>query len=407
MRSEPLVESVGHVVTLTESEAAGLRRAGRELASRSGWWGERDEQRERTVIRCEHQAGSKYRVTVADAVGVVAIGDLQLIVQPKIPTAHFLHLLSAAGAAPRLASQRAAVDSGESFWELVATWYVDALERLIQSGLMRDYRPESDELNLVRGRVIPADTARALYSGRVEITCSYEEFDTDTSLNRVLLSAARVVTASPLLNGDLRARARRSALRMDGVGDVRPGDLEAGVERRTGRYTDALSLARTILRDQARTLSPGTETAWTFLIPTPKLVEAGLRVLLAAELGDHWELEPRRFYVGPGTTLNPDIVINNGEAVLDVKYKLSEADWRRSDLYEIVTFAEGLGATRSAIIDFATDNSVAPRLQIGSISAINMTWDARAGSEPAAAVQELAAQLGAWLEKTEARMEAA
>jgi hypothetical protein len=33
-------------------------------------------------------------------------------------------------------------------------------------------------------------------------------------------------------------------------------------------------------------------------------------------------------------TLNPDIVVDDGSAIADVKYKLAGEDWNRSDLYQ-------------------------------------------------------------------------
>jgi hypothetical protein len=37
------------------------------------------------VIRCDRIARGRYRVTVREAVGIVALPSLQLVVEPKIP----------------------------------------------------------------------------------------------------------------------------------------------------------------------------------------------------------------------------------------------------------------------------------------------------------------------------------
>lgn len=80
-----------------------------------------------------------WRVRVRDAVGLVAVGDLQLVVQPKIPRSHLLYLLAEAEAIPRLDEQRGALAAGLSLWELIALWFLDAAEHVLRLDLIRDY----------------------------------------------------------------------------------------------------------------------------------------------------------------------------------------------------------------------------------------------------------------------------
>lgn len=97
MLSIELTESESATIALSDEQAAALQRAGKRLASDKQWWGAgtEDEEgvRKRSVIECE-PAGSAWRVRVRDAVGLVAVEDLQLVVQPKIPRSHLLYLLA-------------------------------------------------------------------------------------------------------------------------------------------------------------------------------------------------------------------------------------------------------------------------------------------------------------------------
>ena len=90
MRNETLTESRARLLSLSDAEAQGLRQLGQQLASKTTWWGaDRDgasftDPNERTVIRCVEATAGTYEVAVANAVGLIAVGELQIYVQPKI-----------------------------------------------------------------------------------------------------------------------------------------------------------------------------------------------------------------------------------------------------------------------------------------------------------------------------------
>jgi 5-methylcytosine-specific restriction enzyme subunit McrC len=166
-------------------------------------------------------------VRVLDAVGIIATSTLELEVKPKIPQDHLLYLLSRAQLAPNFLRDRAHLRRDRSLTEVLAQWFVSALERLLQEGLARDYRPVRDEISYVRGRIVPLASASLYYRGQLSVVADFEEFDFDTPLNRTLREAARVVLSTPIFDSELRRRASRAIARMDGVGQLRPDDLRA------------------------------------------------------------------------------------------------------------------------------------------------------------------------------------
>lgn len=249
MRTETITESQESLITATPEEAAALEAAGRRLASHSVWWGDSDlaagdGETSRSLIRCRPTLGNKVALTVSGAVGVVAVGGLQVIVRPKIPMPHFVYLLGRSEALPRLDSSKgfAAVDA--SFWELIARWYLDQLQLVVRRDLIHDYREEHAELAIGRGRIVPLPSARNFYQGKLRLSCIFENFDADNSLNRILKAAARTVAGSRSLPLDLRQRATWLLRPFDQVGDLHLGDLSVALERRSGWYSDALGLAR-------------------------------------------------------------------------------------------------------------------------------------------------------------------
>ena len=53
---------------------------------------------------------------------------------------HLLYLLSRAQLAPNFLRDRAHLRRDRSLTEVLAQWFISALERLLQEGLARDYR---------------------------------------------------------------------------------------------------------------------------------------------------------------------------------------------------------------------------------------------------------------------------
>ncbi len=399
MRTETIIESRDAVLSLEPREADALNRLGERLASRTGWWGDDGEEaRVRSVIRARPLSDGRWTVRVSDAVGLVAIDSLQLLVQPKIPVAHLLYLLSRSGEFPRLEEQAGSIAAADSLWELVAEWFVAAFERLLRRDLVRDYEEMTDDLRAARGRIEPERTTALYYMGRTELGCRFEEFAFDTPLNRILLAATRLIVMSPLLRRELRRRARHLEDHLADVSDLRAGDLFASTDRRSGHYRDAIALARSLLRSTGRSLAVGDAAAWTFLIRTPEMVEAGIRAVIAERLGPHAVRKGRLRLVGSHLPFNPDLVFDAHHAVGDVKYKLADGAWVRSDLYQVVAFAAAYRVTEALLVRFRTTNiAPSPDVRVGDIRVHEATWLASDDELPVAAAAALAGHVSEWL----------
>lgn len=361
-----VVESRTTPLPLTVTQAAVLRDLGRRLAR-----GVSDEG-EASLVECTTVDGSTWNVRVANAVGVVALPGAQVVVHPKIPLPHLLALLSRAGSLPRVDRSPSSLALAPHLWELVARWYVDALSSLLRSGLASSYHEHRAELATVRGRLVPGSTTMRLLQGRVSLDCEYDEFSVDTPLNRLLLAAARHVGQSALLSADVRRVARRSAAQMEGVGQLRRNDLHAEPERATGRYRVAVDFAKSVLAGVGVDLAAGGARGTVFLLPTPLAVEAGLRSIVQDALAGLMDVRAgRRALPGTSLTLNPDLQFG-AMAVGDVKYKVWEGEWLRSDLYQLVAFATGFGVEHVLHLGFGAE-APAP-LQVGGVRVHAVQW---------------------------------
>ena len=398
MRVETLVESRTQIVAMSHEEAEELRAVGRRLASNATWWGSEAGPVDRSVLHCSPHAPGQWSVRVNEAVGIVATRSLQLVVEPKIPTPHLLYLFAASGRFPRLDTQRVQASVSESLWELVAAWFVAAMETVLRRGLMRDYHDTTEPTRFIRGRLDVPDAARTYYTGRTSFLCHFEEFGFDTPLNRVLKAACRVVLTNQLLDGNIRRRATRIANRLDEVADLRANDLRATTDRKTSHYRDAHLLAQHVIRSSGRYLSHGDATSWAFLIRTPEMVEDGLLKVLSDRCQE-WDIYKRGIQLGASAmTLNPDIVVEGGLAVADVKYKLTTGEWNRADLYQAVAFATGYRTPFAAIVDFRVPDAPAlPTVPVGDTTVVELSWPADPSLTPDEAAASLARLFSTWL----------
>lgn len=195
---------------------------------------------------------------------------------------------------------------------------------------------------------------------------------------------------------------------MEGAGDLLPTDLHASFDRRTRSYREPFALARLVIAGQGASLSTGTEAAWSFLLRTPEWVEAGLRALLRERLGEERvPMRRKRAIVGSGLTVTPDLVLRGAGQVYvgDIKYKLAAQDWRRSDLYQIVFFAEAFHARAGLLLGFSGPSHQAkPAVRIGDQIVTEVLWSTLAAT-PEEAATEFVGRVEAWmaaLEETQA-----
>ncbi|WP_165593322.1 McrC family protein [Mycobacterium lehmannii] len=259
-----------------------------------------------------------------DAIGVIGLGDVQLVVQPKIPLAHLVYLLENAKQVPRGSTERARLEKQDSFADLIMRWFITAVEKLLRLGLDRDYERMVGNLTFARGRLHALATSRSILAGRPLMRCEFDTFSEDTSLNRLVRAAVLQTLSRSALPIDLRRRARAVSQRLSGAGPLRAQDRVVEPDARTGHYRDAHMLASMILSGSSLSLHGGEAPVWTFLYRTPEPVEEGVRGVLQRRLSPMIEVtkKGKKLAGSKGRLLRPDLVFGDDVAVGDVKYQV-------------------------------------------------------------------------------------
>src|SRR4029079_4215071 len=132
--------------------------------------------------------------------------------------------------------------------------------------------------------------------------------------------------------------------------------------------------------------------------PTPIAVEEGLRKILQVELGAKWRIEKKGIQLrGSALTFNPDLVIEDGLVVGDVKYKLLGGEWRRSDLYQVIAFATAYRTRYGCLVGFRPPGTAQlDPLSVGDIHIEELAWEADPTLTAAQARQRFVAQVDQW-----------
>jgi 5-methylcytosine-specific restriction endonuclease McrBC regulatory subunit McrC len=291
------------------------------------------------------------------------------------------------------------VDAGSGLIEVLARWCLDAAEHLVRAGLRKEYKSAIDEVEAIRGRVLECATLVAVLRGRLVSLCEFEDLSDDSPMNRVVRAACERLARLEVLSDVTRGRARRVAYRMDGVGPLEFADLRVRPDRASRAYARVLPLAFLVLAGCGISASVGQHVGSAFLVRTPELIEDGLRAIVRDALPGV-DVAKRRLLLGDsGLSVNPDLLLGNGVAVGDVKYKFLGADWNRSDLNQVVTFATAFHCSHALVIGFARDATASrPRtVPVGPVRAASLAWVASPELDPVESCRQLEVQIRSWM----------
>lgn len=399
LREVKCVESQPAIIELADDGAALLAGLGRQLASYKAWWGESVDHEDRTVISVNRISAQRCRVTFRDVIGVVRLPGCQIQVEPKIPANHFFYIAQRSELAPRLASADVKVDGGTAFVEVLARWFLDAVEQLLRLGLRKDYKTVVEELQEVRGHLFSCETLMESLRGRAVAICEFDDLSDDAPLNRIVLGACQRLARIDAISKTTRSRARKAAYRMDGVGPIQPTDLRVRVDRVSSSYARVVPLALLVLSGCGISSTVGQHVGAAFLVRTPELIEDGLRAVVTESVPDV-AVTKRRLQLGDsGISMNPDLVFGDDIAVGDVKYRFLKTDWNRPDLNQVVAFATALRCSRCVVLGFVREESASlPKsVPVGPVLAASLGWVASIAIDPADSAHRLQKDVVAWL----------
>jgi 5-methylcytosine-specific restriction enzyme subunit McrC len=162
-------------------------------------------------LRHNRKAGCM-ELTAGSWVGVLNLPDIQVSVYPKIdptpdgsakslaaPKADLLAMLLGAGYSDLDPKEVPRLDQNDAFVDHLAVLYNQKLLREITRGLPHNYIERREMLGTLRGRIDFERQMVATARGLPTLACTYDSFEVDTRLNRVLKAGLRA--ARSLVHG--------------------------------------------------------------------------------------------------------------------------------------------------------------------------------------------------------------
>ena len=133
----------------------------------------------------------EYNLRPTSIVGAVEIGDLSVLIQPKIGILKLLSMACYAMGAYKSQDQRLFdFKEEETLPDTLALALSAAARRAFSRGLLHDYLTREEALYTVRGRIRFDDQIRRRFGIPMPIEVRYEEFTDDILANRLVKAAA-------------------------------------------------------------------------------------------------------------------------------------------------------------------------------------------------------------------------
>ena len=304
-----------------------------------------------------------YHLTPSSTVGAVEIGDLSVLIRPKIGIPQLLSLACYAMGVFKSQEERL-FDFNEEVEtppDTLALALAAAARRAFSRGLLHGYRTEEEALHTVRGRIRFADQIRQRYGIPLPIEVRYDEFTDDITENQLVKAAAIRLGGMRLRSQQARRNLGWIAAMLENVSSVEsfPKDVpDVRFDRINEHYRGVVGLSRLILRHSAFESERGVVHATGFLMDMNTLFQEFLTVALRETLG----LTERVFReknidtldVDGKVKLRPDLTWWHGrdcQFVGDAKYKgIENESVPNADLYQLLAYVTALNLPGGLLI---------------------------------------------------------
>ena len=304
-----------------------------------------------------------YHLTPSSTVGAVEIGDLSVLIRPKIGIPKLLSLACYAMGVFKSQEERLFdfKEEAETPPDTLALALAAAARRAFSRGLLHGYRTEEEALHTVRGRIRFADQIRQRFGIPLPIEVRYDEFTDDITENQLVKAAAIRLGGMRLRSQQARRNLGWIAAMLENVSSVEsfPKEVpDVRFDRINEHYRGVVGLSRLILRHSAFESERGVVHATGFLMDMNTLFQEFLTVALRETLG----LTERVFReknidtldVDGKVKLRPDLTWWHGrdcQFVGDAKYKgIENESVPNADLYQLLAYVTALNLPGGLLI---------------------------------------------------------
>lgn len=302
-------------------------------------------------------AEGTYSLATGPTVGAVEIGDLSVLIEPKIGIPQLLSLACYAMRVFRSREQKFFdFEESEALPDTLAIALASAAREAFVQGLLHGYREEEEALQTIRGRIMLEEQMRRRFGIGLPVEVRYDEFTDDILANQLVKGAVSRLARMRLRSMKARQGLSWVAAMLDQVSLVEfgPNDIpEVRFDRLNEHYRGVVGLARLVLRHSAFEAGRGDIRASGFLMNMNDLFQEFVTVALRETLGvseqtlrSDRDISRITLDRDGAVRLEPDLSWWDGMIctfVGDAKYKnLTNNRVPVDDLYQLLAYATAL-----------------------------------------------------------------
>ena len=312
------------------------------------------------VIVSRSPGSALWNVAAGRKVGAAKVGELQVIVRPKIPTDRLVFLMGYTRRPSFWRSAPVLLDAESSLPEALAESFTHRARKALEQGLLHGYIEVAEALPLVRGRIRVGDQLARRPGTLLPLEVSYDDLSVDIAENQILLAATLRLLCIPSLRPDLRHGLQRLRLQLADVTPVKRGQMTPlwHPSRLNARYQPALALAELILAGDSFEQRVGDLQINGFVFDMWKVYEDFVCVALREAMrayGGRSSLQ-RQLHLDEANqvTMKPDFYWANDHGrriVADAKYKAERPQgFPNADLYQLLAYCTVLGIDEGHLV---------------------------------------------------------
>jgi 5-methylcytosine-specific restriction enzyme subunit McrC len=298
-------------------------------------------------------------------VGIIQIDDLTIEIYPKVDRNDedgpwkkvLIQMLIACRKIKASTYGEANVNKQNlNLLELYFSIYLSELSGLFKQGLIKQYRKESSNISSLKGKLLFEKNINHNIVHQERFYNEHQVYDKDHTLHQILNAALCIVEEFTRATY-LHDTCKRIQLDFPEVSEIKISKkLLDGfrLSRKAKPYSKAFDIARLILLNYSPDISSGREKMLAILFDMNKLWEEYVVVKLSEVIPDNYSIiaQDSKAFWGYNS-LQPDIVINNGEEtfILDTKWKRpGNSSASSQDLRQMYTYNRFWNASKAILL---------------------------------------------------------
>lgn len=254
--------------------------------------------------------------------------------------------------------------------EIFISMFLDEVDKLIKRGLKSDYIQKEENLKFLKGKLKLKEHLKKNYIHKERFFVSYDEFITDRIENRLIKTTLKFLYKKSRLNKN-QQKIREFLFVFDGIkvsNNIKNDFSKIKLNRQMKAYENLLLWAKIFLLGDSFTPYKGDTISFALLFDMNLLFENYVYHQLKKKI-KNIKAQDKTHHLAylNGTDkkfqLKPDIVVNDGEIIIDTKWKILSKDKihngiNQADMYQLYAYGTKYKNCKRLFLIYPKDNEI-------------------------------------------------